>query len=204
MNNFNQAFRFTCRQCPQNKFLNQQLIAPDYICTPNQNHLLCQCCLEAFPDRNQEIARNSLLPKQNCSMCFKSYCNMYWGCLKGGCMGCLVKFMNLKLNVSCLPTLINENQYESQIFSDWLVRSGKTIQQVFDDCIEKVRNGVYKVGNLNPNDTLDKVVCQKCGISLFRELAYQFRKDLPNNEIISKLIKLYFQKNLRIFLLKIY
>lgn len=159
--------------------------APDYTCTPFQNHLLCQCCLEAFPDRNNEIARNALIPKQNCSMCFKSYCNLYWGCRKGDCKKCLVKFSDLMLDDFCSIGLINENQYESEIFSDWMVRSGKTVQNIFEECVVKLKNGIYKIGNLNRDDALNKVVCRKCGISLFKELAYQFRKDMPDEEIFS-------------------
>ena len=165
---------------------------PDYTCTPAQNHLLCQCCLEAFPDRNAEIQLNPMLPKQNCSMCFKAFCDLYWGCRKGGCKNCLTKFINLNFddnlnNNDCLNSIINENHFESQIFTDWMVvklnfkiwsistsfllirlflnkvRKNKTLKQIFNECIQKLMLGAYKAGNLNQNDILDKVVCRKCG-----------------------------------------
>ncbi|CAF0893592.1 unnamed protein product [Brachionus calyciflorus] len=179
-NNFNQPFRFTCRQCPQNKHLNQNILAPEYTCTPFQNHLLCQCCLEAFPDRNNEINRNSLLPKQNCSMCLISYCNLYWGCNKGGCKKCLIKFKDYEPDDDCLNLLINENKYESQLFSDWLVRNNLNLKDIFSECIIKLKNGIYKLTNANTNDPLEKVVCRKCANILFGELSYQFRFELPN------------------------
>ena len=188
-----QPFRFVCRQCPQNKWLNNAagLKGPDYTCHAAQNHLLCQCCLEAFPDRNAEQVLNPLLPKQNCSMCFKAYCDLYWGCRKGGCQNCLSKFINLNIeaaNNDCLQSLINENQFESQIFSDWMVRQNKTLKDVFNECVQKLMVGAYKTGGLTPNDALDKVVCRKCGISLFQELAYQYRKDIPNEQIFSETV----------------
>ncbi len=106
--------------------MNVGMKGPDYTCNAAQNHLLCQCCLEAFPDRNNEMQFNPLLPKQNCSMCFKAFCDLYWGCRKGGCKNCLTKFINLNFddnlnNNECLNSIINDNQFESQIFTDWMV-----------------------------------------------------------------------------------
>ena len=177
---------FACRQCPQNKWLNQRqplIGAPDYTCTPYQNHLLCQCCLEPFPDRNNEIARDPLLPKQNCSMCLKSFCNMYWGCRRAACRRCLTKFADLNVDVDCLPELIGENKFESELFTDWLRRSAKTIDQVFAECKQKLVNKEFELRNVTADEALDKVVCRECGLKLFRELAYQYRRDLPNDDI---------------------
>lgn len=184
-----QPFHFTCRQCPQNKWLNQHQPmnnAPDYTCTAFQNHLLCQCCLEAFPDRNAEIARNPLLPKQNCSMCLKSFCNLYWGCRKGGCRKCLTEFEDLNVDIDCLPDLICENQFETQIFSDWMAKADKTIVDVFNECLYMLHNELYAIQNVSTKQILQKVVCRNCGIKLFRELAYQYRLEIPKNQLNSK------------------
>jgi hypothetical protein len=181
----NQPYRFVCRQCPQNKWMNAGMKGPDYTCTPVQNHLLCQCCLEAFPDRNAEIAANPLLPKQNCSMCFKAFCDLYWGCRKGGCKGCLTKFINLNVDNDCLMNIINENQFETQLFTDWMFRKNKNVKDVFNECVQKVIMGAYKAGTMNQNDVLDRVVCRTCAINLFKELAYQYRSDIPEDQIIS-------------------
>lgn len=186
MVNYNQPFRFTCRQCPQNKWANPVLKAPDYTCTPLQNHLLCQCCLEAFPDRNDEIKNDPLLPKQNCSLCFKAYCDLYWGCKTAQCKNCLTKFVNLTLDNMVLGNLINENNFESQLLSDWLVRKNKTIQDLLNECIQKVINGAYSTSVLNSNNVIDRVVCRNCGISQLKELAYQYRADIPDDEISGK------------------
>ncbi|RNA30277.1 E3 ubiquitin- ligase CHFR isoform X3, partial [Brachionus plicatilis] len=182
---YNQPFRFTCRQCPQNKFFNYAPLAPDYTCNQFQNHLLCQCCLEAMPDRNQEMNRNPLLPKQNCTMCFTPYCNLYWGCNKGGCKKCLVHFKDFVPDNDCLNLLINENQYESQLFSDWVVRKNKKIEDIFQDCLAKLKLGKYRLQAVNINDALDKIVCRKCAAKLFSELAYQFRSEISNEQIFN-------------------
>ena len=91
--------------------------------------------MEAFPDRNQEINRNPLLPKQSCSMCFTSYCNLYWGCNKGGCKKCLIKFKDFEADNECLNLIINDNQYESQLFSDWIVRTYQNFQDIFNEFV---------------------------------------------------------------------
>lgn len=182
---FNQPHRFTCRQCPQNKWLNVGLNAPDFTCTHQQNHILCQCCLEAMPDRNNEIIQNPLLPKQSCSMCLKAFCQLYWDCRNGSCRCCLSKFHEMKMKNDCLNTIINENKYESELFSDWMIRNNKTIQNVFEECIDEIKIGNFKAGLLNPNDTLNRVVCRDCGDQLFRELAYQYRIKIPSNQFFS-------------------
>ena len=48
-------------------------------------------------------------------MCLISYCNLYWGCNKGGCKKCLIKFKDYEPDDDCLNLLINENKYESQL-----------------------------------------------------------------------------------------
>jgi E3 ubiquitin-protein ligase CHFR len=166
--------------------------APDFTCTPYQNHLLCQCCLEPFPDRSNEIElQRAMLPKQSCSMCFKSFCNLYWGCRKlnvaaGGCKKCLSRFVDLEVDVECLEGLICENQYESKLFSDWLVRENKTVKEVFTECLQKVMLGEFKSERIERNKVLDHVVCLDCGLGLFRDLAYQYRASVPRDQFIDK------------------
>lgn len=185
----NQPHRFRCRQCPENKWFHQndKTRAPDYTCTPYQNHILCQCCKEAMPDRSEHIRENPLLPKQTCSMCFKAYCNLYWECSNLACQVCLVKFGDLKPNNDILTSIINNNTYESQLFSDWLTRKQITIQQVLEECIEKVKFGQFKVGLSPADETLNKVVCRHCAYELFRELAYQYREIIPASDFFGNL-----------------
>lgn len=178
--NLNQPFQYVCRQCPQRKALLAYNGPDDYTCTPVQNHLLCQCCLEAFPDRADR-------PKpHNCSVCFKPYCNLYWGCNKPTCKKCLTKFGNLNLDVDFEESLINENPHESKLFSEWIHANGLTLQQVFADCMRRAQDGEFKLNLVDVNSLHDRVVCRGCGFKLFRELAYQYRIDLENNEFIEK------------------
>lgn len=82
-----QPHRFLCRQCPGN---NAGENLDGFVCDVNQNHIMCQCCQEVMPDRNDEIEYNYF--KQNCSMCKKVFCNLYWGCRKVNCKKCLNVF----------------------------------------------------------------------------------------------------------------
>ena len=39
---------------------------PAYTCAVNQNHVLCQCCLQIFPDRRRERIAHPEIPPQQC------------------------------------------------------------------------------------------------------------------------------------------
>ena len=140
-----------------------------------------------MPDRIAETRRDPLVPKQSCSMCFKTYCDLYWGCRKRPCKHCLIKFSDCIADDISIDNLINENEYESQLFSDWMVRNNKTLQEVFTECLNQARNRNYGAGTVANADILDKIVCQSCSIKLFRDLAYQYRRDIPETDFFSNL-----------------
>jgi hypothetical protein len=141
-----------------------------------------------MPDRTVEIANNPLLPKQSCKLCFKPYCELYWGCRKFGCKKCLVKFVNYDPGVECMDTLILDNLHESRIFSDWMVRKNKTIVDIFNQCIARVIVGKYKTNKVDQHNAQDSYLCRSCCLILFKELAYQYRNDIPNDELFGMLI----------------
>lgn len=120
-------------------------------------------------------------------MCFTPYCNLYWGCNKDGCKKCLIHFKEFVPDIDCLKLLINENEYESNLFSNWIQQKNKKIEDIFQDCLAKLEIGKYKLSTINTNDPLNKIVCRKCATKLFRELAYQFRTEIPNEQIFGKL-----------------
>lgn len=93
------------------------------------------------------------------------------------------KFGDLTVEANCLGEIINENKFESQIFADWLVRANKTVKDVFESCKQKLGSGEYELRVVKSNEALEKIVCRKCGIKLFAELAYQYRRDLTKEEI---------------------
>jgi len=61
--------RFVCRQCPQgglgmfiffcwiwlNSDLFLAIVPAGFQCPVNQNHILCQCCIQPMPDRRDEV-----------------------------------------------------------------------------------------------------------------------------------------------------
>ena len=183
--------RVICRQCPQNKIINPQIKDaryPDYTCTLAQNHLLCQCCLESMPDRGTEIANNPQLPKQICSVCFRAFCNLYWGCKKGDCKKCLAKYQDHLFDATYLNNLINENQHESKILSDYLKSKNKTIDILFNECVRKMRNGVFQSKIINQQFPNEKVVCRSCAFKAFQDFSYVYRSEIPKSELPGKVI----------------
>ena len=144
-----------------------------------------------MPDRNDEIKQNPLLAKQACSMCFQAYCQLYWGCRNLACRKCLTRFGEMKVTNEFFNTIINDNKYESELFSDWAVRENKTLKEIFDECIEEVRFGKFKAGLVNAKDTLNRVICRDCGLGVFRELAYQYRLNIPSDKFFSKSIDIF-------------
>jgi E3 ubiquitin-protein ligase CHFR len=171
-----------CRQCTPNPQSSNSL---NYTCSMHQNHLLCQCCLEPYPDRSYDLDLNSqTVRKQRCSMCFKSYCNLYWGCLKSDCKKCLINFIDIELDDKSMTTIINENKHESKLFKKWLEQENKTLKDVFNDCIHNLIIEKYTISRVDKNTILDRVVCRQCGLSLVRDLIYQFREELPEESFL--------------------
>ncbi|XP_025106725.1 E3 ubiquitin-protein ligase CHFR-like [Pomacea canaliculata] len=114
-------------------------VPPDYHCAANQNHVLCQCCLQIFPDRRAERDFNSDIPPQQCTVCFRAFCHAYWGCRKLDCNGCLAKFKDLNFGKKVLTGLILDNPYESQVFQNYLQTKGLAVRDVLETCITKWR-----------------------------------------------------------------
>ncbi|KAG8597366.1 hypothetical protein GDO81_002264 [Engystomops pustulosus] len=67
-------------------------VAQEYVCSSQQNHVTCACCFQAMPDRRSEREQNPHVAPQQCSVCLQSFCHMYWGCTRMGCLGCLAPF----------------------------------------------------------------------------------------------------------------
>ena len=72
---------------------------PGYTCTPQQTHILCQCCLEPMPDlrsRYSESRPNNPDERpMECRLCMRTYCHAFWGCRKSSCNGCIGKLKDL-------------------------------------------------------------------------------------------------------------
>ncbi|CAG2197655.1 unnamed protein product [Mytilus edulis] len=159
--------------------------APPYICPLVQNHVLCQCCLQPMPDRRaQAINPANNIPPQQCQICYRAYCHAYWGCTKNECTGCIGKFKDLNFGKKCLNNLILENVYESEIFKNYVEANGMSVKQVLRESLVKLDAGQYTCPDqsrfaINSNTAL----CYTCGLRNFKELAYQYRKDIPRDEL---------------------
>jgi len=156
---------------------------PDYSCTPDQTHILCQCCLQPMP-QNWPDSMADTIPAQKCSVCSKHFCHLLWGCRKPGCLGCLNKFTDFKLSENNLLSLINNNPYESKILKDYLAEQSLNKEDLLQRCLQKLDSKDYAtVDSASHNLTSSTVLCYRCGLRNFQELAYQFRQDIPRDQL---------------------
>ncbi|CAL1535415.1 unnamed protein product [Lymnaea stagnalis] len=156
--------------------------APNFTCAPNGNHVLCLCCMQPMPDRR----KNNQIPPQQCGICYRAYCHAYWGCRKLECNGCLGKFKDMNFGEKCLASLILNNAYESEIFKNYMETKGLSVNDVLAACLAKMVLGEYVCTNqavLSANDGINTPVCYECGLRNFRDLAYNYMRDIPLGEL---------------------
>ncbi|XP_076340125.1 E3 ubiquitin-protein ligase CHFR-like [Tachypleus tridentatus] len=170
---------------------------PMYVCQPNQTHVLCRCCMEPMPDRRVESQSNPSIPPQQCSICFRPFCHMYWVCRKPGCFGCLNKFSDIQFGDKCLPSLVNDNSFESQILVNYLNSHNKSWRELQQECIAGLELGEFSCpDNLNSNS----ILCYPCGLRNFKVLAYCYRKGISNESLpenVTRRQNCYWGKNCR-------
>lgn len=154
----------------------------NHVCRPAPVHILCQCCMEPMPDRRMDkmVLENEQLPDQQCSLCLRFYCHLYWGCKNAGCLGCLNTFRHMNFGDRCLAGLINENVHESQIFADYLTAQGLTWKDVLQECLQRLEGEQYTCA---PAVTGETVLCYSCALASFRQLSYSYRKDIPADQL---------------------
>ncbi|XP_076469271.1 E3 ubiquitin-protein ligase CHFR-like [Babylonia areolata] len=159
--------------------------APPYTCVVNQNHVLCQCCLQIFPDRRATFnAQPDTTPPQQCTICYRAYCHAYWGCRKADCNGCLARFEDMNFGRKVLPGLILGNQYESEIFVNYLQAKKLAVRDVLAACIAKLEQGQYSCPDqARYNMTGKTPVCFACGLRNFKALVYQYRAEIPRDQL---------------------
>lgn len=156
-----------------------EVVAPQYVCVVNQNHILCQCCLQPMPDR-----RTLPETRQQCCLCLRSFCHAYWGCKKAECLGCIGRFKDMNLGRKCLVNLILENPYESEILQNYLEEKKMTLNEMRDICMQKLDEGTYKcIDQRRLNLTSESTVCYPCALRNFKDLAYSFRSDIKKEDL---------------------
>ncbi|XP_060591695.1 E3 ubiquitin-protein ligase CHFR-like [Ruditapes philippinarum] len=158
---------------------------PNHVCGPNQNHILCQCCLQPFPD-NRLFGQQNLSPI-SCGICYRSYCHAYWGCRKADCLGCLNKFKEMNFGRKALVGIILDNQFESEIFRDYIDSKGLSVRDVLQECCREMDAGRFTVTAQGTHRmTSETPVCYACGLANFKQLALQFRKTLKREDLPAK------------------
>jgi len=172
-NYFTTPVNFRCREC-------QPTVGPSTSidgtststgCSDGDIHLKCACCAEFLPYKGDKTNRQ-------CIKCKLFYCHMYWGCRKPGCSGCLNHFKDLEFSDVSLYNLIRNNQHESEILKNYLLSKNITSKDLLRTCIEKLNDGAFTC-NTQPND----IVCYRCGLRDFETLAYQYRRDIPIDDL---------------------
>ncbi|KAL4223431.1 hypothetical protein ACF0H5_016902 [Mactra antiquata] len=163
-------------------------IPPDYVCAPNQNHVLCQCCLQPMPDHRIVSILNARDKKpQQCGVCYRAYCHAYWGCKKADCLGCLNRFKEMNFGRKCLPGLILDNQFESEIFKDYIDSKGLSVKDILQECCRQMEAGRFSVTAQGTHRfTTETPVCYGCGLNSFKQLAFQYRRTLKQEDLPDK------------------
>ncbi|CAF1324115.1 unnamed protein product [Rotaria sordida] len=177
--------RFVCRQCPPQIAVTAD--PTDFQCPGNQNHILCQCCIQPMPDRRDEPDIH-----QHCEICKQFFCNIYFQqCSRAGCLGCLNHLRDFNFSPRHLTNFVNDNPVESQIVQDYLTNNHKTIRDLLIECCDRLDRNEFTCSNIDRNAAVpsSKVVCYKCGLKMFKELVYQFRVHMKQDDIFPVIMR---------------
>ncbi|XP_034953744.2 E3 ubiquitin-protein ligase CHFR isoform X1 [Zootoca vivipara] len=153
----------------------------EYVCPSQGSHVICTCCFQPMPDRRAEREQNPHIAPQQCTICLQPFCHMYWGCTRVACFGCLAPFCEINLGDKCLDGVLNGNNYESDILKDYLASRGLTWKNMLNESLLALQRGVFILPDYRI--TGETVLCYCCGLRSFRELAYQYRQNIPVTEL---------------------
>uniref|UniRef100_A0A8B9I9I0 E3 ubiquitin-protein ligase CHFR n=1 Tax=Anser brachyrhynchus TaxID=132585 RepID=A0A8B9I9I0_9AVES len=154
---------------------------PEYVCPAQGSHVICTCCFQPMPDRRAEREQNPHVAPQQCTVCLQPFCHLYWGCTRMACFGCLAPFCEINLGDKCLDGVLNNNHYESDILKDYLASRGLTWKNMLNESLLALQRGVFMLSDYRI--TGNTVLCYCCGLRSFRELAYQYRQNIPVAEL---------------------
>ncbi|CAF2071033.1 unnamed protein product [Rotaria magnacalcarata] len=178
--------QFTCRQCPTPRVFgrtsNMNTVLNGFQCRPNQRHILCQCCTKPMPDRQDEPNIH-----QSCEICQQHFCNIYFQeCQRADCLGCLNHLRDFNFNRQHLTNIINNNPIETLIIQNYLKAHRGSSRDLFVECCQRLDRKEFTCTGIDRNMAVPsaKVVCYKCGLNIFRELAYQFRVAMKPTDIL--------------------
>ncbi|XP_044052231.1 E3 ubiquitin-protein ligase CHFR [Siniperca chuatsi] len=157
----------------------------EYRCPPQGCHLICTCCLQPMPDRRTELNSQQVIAQQ-CVLCQRPFCHMYWGCQRIGCQGCLARFSELNLTNKCLDGVLNNNNYESEILQNYLSSRGKSWRDLLQESLQALQQGNYYMSDCRISQSA--ILCFCCGLRAFKELAYKYRQTIPPSELPAAVI----------------
>ncbi|XP_063345338.1 E3 ubiquitin-protein ligase CHFR isoform X1 [Pelmatolapia mariae] len=152
----------------------------EYRCPPQGCHLICTCCLQPMPDRRAELSNQQVIAQQ-CVLCQRPFCHMYWGCQRIGCQGCLARFSDLNLTDKCLDGVLNNNNYESEVLRNYLSSRGQSWKNLLKDSLQGLEQGNYLLTDCRIS--ANAILCFCCGLRAFKELAYKYRQNIPSSEL---------------------
>ncbi|KAM6423347.1 E3 ubiquitin-protein ligase CHFR isoform 1-T3 [Liasis olivaceus] len=153
----------------------------EYVCPSQGSHVFCTCCFQPMPDRRAEREQNQHIAPQQCTICLQPFCHLYWGCARVSCFGCLAPFCEINLGDKCLDGVLNGNNYESDILKDYLQSRGLTWKNMLSESLLALQKGTFILPDYRI--TGQTVLCYFCGLRTFRELAYQYRQNIPVVEL---------------------
>ncbi|XP_041643523.1 E3 ubiquitin-protein ligase CHFR [Cheilinus undulatus] len=152
----------------------------EYRCPPQGLHLMCTCCLQPMPDRQAELNSQQSVAQQ-CALCQRPFCHMYWGCQRIGCQGCLARFSELNLTDKCLDGVLNNNNFESEILQNYLTSRGKSWRDLLQESLQRLQQGQCYL--TDSRISANTIMCFCCGLRAFKELAYKYRQSIPSSEL---------------------
>ena len=90
------------------------------------------------------------------------------------------------------------NAYESNILKEYLQGKGLSVRDMAQACCDKLERGEYSC--TDSRVTPRSIACRSCAGKQLKELAYQYRRDVPSSELpeeVTRRVDCYWGKECR-------
>eukprot|EP00048_Salpingoeca_helianthica_P017807 m.239079 g.239079 ORF g.239079 m.239079 type:complete len:485 (-) comp22302_c0_seq1:51-1505(-) len=145
-------------------------------CPAGAAHQMCQCCGHNVPERPLLADR-----PQRCAVCNAFYCHLYWTC-PTPCAGCLFRLRDWTPQPGEMDRLVNDNPFESNVLKSHLATKGVAMGTFVGQCIARTQAGEFRCATA-PGLRPEMPTCRVCARNIMKELAYQFREKLRDDEL---------------------
>ncbi|ELU13559.1 hypothetical protein CAPTEDRAFT_218257 [Capitella teleta] len=88
----------------------------------------------------------------------------------------------------CFPTLVLDNTHESAILQNYTASENMTLDDLRDTCVRKLESKEFTCSDAMRGLQANTVVCYACGLRNFKDLVYEFRKEIPKEELPAAVI----------------